>query len=216
MPIDGLGKQTSRAEVDSAPLVFFDSPFPPLLGPLILDFPTKGHPFCFPPSYKMAAENGAMQVFKATVTAEPSPEEPSPEKAPEGPDDMWTERLANQWKEVEFQVRRLAQASRGKYDPNLEIPGVMANLERVQKKTKDKTKTKWSQFKKHLTNTLTVIGKVGGMASDAASQVSLSIRIEKESVTKSKKRYSLQLGNVSMPSTLSSRRGRVTCRPSKS
>lgn len=122
-----------------------------------------------------------MQVFKATITAEPSPDE-----APEGPDDMWTERLANKWKEIEIHVRRLEQVSGAKYDPDLEVPGVMANLAKIEKKTKDKTKSKWSQFKRHFTDTLTVISKVGGMAAEAASQVSRSIRIEKESVTESK------------------------------
>jgi hypothetical protein len=101
--------------------------------------------------------------------------EPSPNQAPEGPDDMWTERLAREWKEMERRVKKLAELSRGtKYEENLQPGNVIQNLERVQAKSKQKANSTWNKIRDSLNDTLTVIGKVGGMAADAASQVGCS------------------------------------------
>ncbi|KAJ6098213.1 hypothetical protein N7499_002587 [Penicillium canescens] len=98
--------------------------------------------------------------------------EPSPNQAPEGPDDMWTERLAREWKDMERRVQTLAELSRGtKYEENLQPGNVIQNLERVQAKSKQKANSTWGKIRESLNDTLTVIGKVGGMAADAASQV---------------------------------------------
>lgn len=104
----------------------------------------------------------------------------SPNEAPVGADFAMNEQLAKDWKEMEERVQRLAELSRGQaYDKNIQKHQVIANLERVQAKTKKKADSTWGKFKHCLSNTLTVISNVGGMIADAASQVSFLHPIEK-------------------------------------
>lgn len=117
----------------------------------------------------MATEVSTMQVPTTLGTTT----EVSPDQAPVGADAEWNKQLAEVWKEVAERVQELAKLSNGTgYDKDIRPEQVMANLERVQAKTKKNANSTWSKVKNSVSNTLTVISKVGGMAADAASQVS--------------------------------------------
>jgi hypothetical protein len=96
--------------------------------------------------------------------------EVSPSEAPVGADPEMNEQLAEAWKNMQDRVRKLAEMSQGQdYQENIQQADVMANLEAIQKGREKSPKTQ--RVKQIFNDTLTVIGKVGGIVADAASQV---------------------------------------------
>jgi hypothetical protein len=120
----------------------------------------------------MATELSTMQV----ATRVEATTEVSPDQAPVGEDPEWNKQLAKDWKAMAEKVQELATLSKGTgYNEDIQPEQVMANLERVQKKTKKDDDSTWSKVKTSVSKTLTVISTVGGIAADAASQVSGSM-----------------------------------------
>lgn len=97
-----------------------------------------------------------------------------PGNVPVGTDPVINKELAEAWKDMGERMSQLAKMSNGKnYDENLKPGDVMENLNAIQNPRKQ-TPAQWKKIKNGFNNTLTMIGIVGGMVADAASQVSSS------------------------------------------
>lgn len=97
-----------------------------------------------------------------------------PGNVPVGKDPVINKQLAEAWKDMGECMSQLAKMSNGKnYDENLTPSDVMENLNAIQNPRKQ-TSAQWKKIKNGFNNTLTMIGIVGGMVADAASQVSSS------------------------------------------
>jgi glucuronate isomerase len=96
--------------------------------------------------------------------------EVSSNEAPTGSDSEMNKQLAEAWKNMQDRVRKLAEMSQGQdYLENIQQADVMANLKAIQKGREKSPKTQ--RINQIFNDTLTVIGKVGGIVADAASQV---------------------------------------------
>ncbi|KAJ6105469.1 hypothetical protein N7512_008986 [Penicillium capsulatum] len=93
----------------------------------------------------------------------------APSNVPTGADAEANKELASAWRDMEEKMHELASLSHGKnYDENLTADNVRENLQAIQNRKKSE---KMDKVKRVFNDSLQVIGVVGGMVAEAASQV---------------------------------------------
>ena len=90
--------------------------------------------------------------------------------APQGLDDRMNEEIAEIWAQVQSRVRQLASGDSRTINPNLDIDGVLSQLDRAQQSHEAST-GKHARIRATFNNALQVIQSVGEIVARGVSEV---------------------------------------------